>query len=134
MSHLRCFLCDCRFCLGYTYIPLSSCCLCLSRSPPPIPDYCSMPQPTAGPMPDEDDRSNEGYTQAWKIVEAWKGMSVRRRSPESGETKEGTDSNSADHRDSTDLVSALLNLATESIPSYVEQSSLMMIVVPISKQ
>ena len=93
-----------------------------------------MPQPTAGPMPDEDDRSNEGYTQAWKIVEAWKGMSVRRRSPEGGETKEGTDSNSADHRDSTDLVSALLNLATESIPSYVEQSSLMMIVVPISKQ
>ena len=44
------------------------------------------------------------------------------------------DSHGADHRNSEDLVSTLLNLATESIPAYVEQSALMMIVVPVCRQ
>ena len=110
----------------------------LSYSGPPyISDYCSMPQPTAGPMPDEGDPLNKSYTKAWEIVKQQAEMREVRnqRSPgreTKGESKEASES--ADHRDSTDLVSTLLNLATESIPSYVEQSSLMMIVVPISKQ
>ena len=99
-------------------------------------DYCSMPQPTAGPMPDEGDPLNKSYTRAWEIVKQQDDMRVRNRRRQGRETKGGSKeaSGSADHRDSTDLVSTLLNLATESIPSYVEQSSLMMIVVPISKQ
>ena len=111
--------------------------LSYSGRPPYISDYCSMPQPTAGPMPDEGDPLNKSYTKAWEIVKQQAEMrEVRNQRSQGRETKGESKeaSESADHRDSTDLVSTLLNLATESIPSYVEQSSLMMIVVPISKQ
>lgn len=103
-----------------------------------------MPQPTAGPMPSHL-QDNGAYAHALQLLKERAEAKARAAEKELGPSPSWAksdqrfaaakiDSHGADHRNSEDLVSTLLNLATESIPAYVEQSALMMIVVPVCRQ
>ena len=85
-------------------------------------DYTSMPQPTAGPMPAEADIREfvEGDDESL-------GVAIDEMTPSA---QQASNDKTTDHRFGGDELSAALTKAVESIPSYVERSALMLILVP----